>query len=219
MCGRFALYASSEELAEALGCPALLGFQEERRYNIAPGQWVIIVRPERSGRAPALARWGLVPGWARDPEAGPRPINARAEGLASKPTFRTALRRGRCLVPASGYFEWKTEGRAKTPYFIRPRGGGILLFAGLADTWHGPEGELATCALVTTAPNAAMAELHDRMPAILDSRAAQAWLDPACRNPEDLLEPCAPDLLEAWPVGPAVGNPRNDSPALVEPLV
>jgi len=215
MCGRFSIYATSAELAEGLGCPLLAGFREERRYNVAPGQWVIVVRPEKNERIPALARWGLVPSWAKDPEAGPKPINARAEGIAAKPTFRGAFRHGRCLIPASGFYEWKALGKSKVPHFIRPKAGGIFVFAGLMESWHGPETELETCTIITTEANALMAPLHDRMPVILDASGAEAWLDPANRHPEALLRPCDPEGMECWPVDAAVSNVRNDGPELI----
>ena len=218
MCGRFAVFASSEELADVLGCPELAGFKIERRYNIAPGQWIITVRPEHGHRSQGLARWGLVPSWSKDPEAGPKPINARAEGIGSKPTFRGALRHGRCLIPASGFYEWKTVGKTKTPFFIRPVGGGIFVFAGLVDHWSGPDGELTTCAIITTEANSLMQPVHDRMPVILGPGEASTWLDPDNRHPEDLLKPFSAEVMEMWEVGAAVGNPRNDAPDLIEPV-
>jgi putative SOS response-associated peptidase YedK len=219
MCGRFSLYATSQQLADGTLCELLAGFREERRYNIAPGQWVIVVRPEKGQRVPDLAQWGLVPSWAREPQAGPRPINARAEGLEDKPTFRGAFRHGRCLIPASGFFEWKALGKVKQPFFIRPRGGeGLFLFAGLYSVWAGFEGELQTCAIVTTGANELMAALHDRMPVILAPADQEAWLDPGNRKAAELLRPCPAEAMEAYPVGPAVGNPRNEGPELVEPL-
>jgi putative SOS response-associated peptidase YedK len=165
-----------------------------------------------------LARWGLVPSWSKDPEGGPKPINARAEGISAKPMFRGALRHGRCLIPASGFFEWKTTGKTKTPFFIRPINGGIFIFAGLMDHWMGPDGELDTCAIVTTDANSLMQPLHARMPVFLDPQAAGAWLDPENRHPEDLLKQSPPDAMEAWRVGSAVGNVRNDFSGLIEPV-
>ena len=140
---------------------------------------------------PSLARWGLVPSWIKDPTAGVKPINARAEGIASKPMFRGALRHGRCLIPASGFYEWKGLGKTKVPHFIRPAGGGIFVFAGISP-------------------------IHDRMPVILDIEAAEAWLDPENRYPEILLLPFPAEAMEAWPVGAAVGNIRNDGLELIE---
>jgi putative SOS response-associated peptidase YedK len=219
MCGRFSIYATSQELADGTLCELLAGFREERRYNIAPGQWVIVVRPEKGQRVPDLAQWGLVPSWAKEPKAGPRPINARAEGLESKPTFRGAFRHGRCLIPASGFFEWQQLGKGKQPYFIRPRGGeGIFTFAGLCATWASFEGELQTCTIITTTPNALMADIHDRMPAILAGADQAAWLDPENKKAAELLRPFPAEAMEAFPVGAAVGNPRNDGPELVMPL-
>lgn len=217
MCGRFSLFATEEELAKESGSQRLGDFRIEKRYNIAPGQWILIVRPERSARVPSLARWGLVPSWSRDPEAGPKPINARSEGITSKPMFRGALRHGRCLIPASGFYEWKTAGKAKVPHFIRPKAGGIYLFAGISDVWLGPDGELPTAAIVTTEANSLMQPIHDRMPVILPSEAVGAWVDPDNRHPEDLLLPFPPELMEAWPVGSTVGNPRHEGPDLIAP--
>ena len=219
MCGRFTLHATSQELADGTACRKLAGFREERRYNIAPGQWVIVVRPEKGEREPTLAQWGLVPSWAKDPAGGPRPINARAEGLDTKPTFRGALRHGRCLIPASGFFEWKDQGNGKQPFYIRPREGkGIFVFAGLMSTWAGPESELTTCTIITTTPNTLMAAIHDRMPVILSSEGQVAWLDPENQHPMSVLVPCAPASMEVYPVGSAVGNPRHDGPELIQPL-
>lgn len=219
MCGRFSLHATSQELADGLLCAKLAGFREERRYNIAPGQWIIVVRPDGRERAPSLAQWGLVPTWAKDPKAGPRPINARAEGLETRPAFRGAFRHGRCLIPASGFYEWKVVAGRKQPFFIRPRGGlGIFVFAGLYSAWAGPEGELPTCTIITTTPNELVAGIHDRMPVILGSAEQAAWLDPGYRKAAELLRPIPAEVMEAYPVGPAVGSPHNDSPELIEPI-
>ncbi len=216
MCGRFSLHATSQELADGTLCKKLAGFREEARYNIAPGQWIIVVRPEKGEREPALAQWGLVPSWAQDPKEGPRPINARAEGIETKPTFRGAFRHGRCLIPASGFYEWKTEGKQKQPYFIRPRGGeGLFIFAGLVSTWAGPEGELVTATIITTTPNALMEPIHNRMPVILPRESQEAWLDLENKAAAALLRPFDPDLMEAYSVGVEVGNPRNEGPDLI----
>lgn len=216
MCGRFAMFATTEELAHSLGSPTFLGFRIEKRFNVAPGQWIVIVRPVRGERLPSLARWGLVPSWIKDPAAGVKPINARAEGIASKPMFRGPLRHGRCLIPASGFYEWKGGGNTKVPHFIRPAGGGIFVFAGISSQWTGPDGELETCAIVTTDANSLMQPIHDRMPVILDPEGTAAWLDPENRHPEELLKSYPAEAMEAWTVGPAVGNTRNETPGLIE---
>lgn len=219
MCGRFGLFVEGRTLAEALNSPKLAEFRVARHFNIAPGQWFIIVRPEKGERVPSLARWGLVPSWAKDPDAGPKPINARAEGLATKPTFRGAFRHHRCLIPASGFYEWKKVGSTKVPHWIQPKGGGIFIFAGISDEWLGANGdELTTAAIITTAANEMMQPIHDRMPVILPREATGDWLDPENRHPEDLLCQFPVDQMEAWPVGPAVGNARTDGPELIEPV-
>ncbi len=219
MCGRFSIYATAQELADGTLCQRLAGYREERRYNIAPGQWVIVVRPEARERVPVLAQWGLVPTWSKEPQAGPRPINARAEGIDTKPTFRGAFRHGRCLIPASGFYEWRTLGQRKQPFFIRPRGGeGLFVFAGLLSVWAGPEGELVTCTIITTTPNELMAPLHHRMPVLLAREEQAAWLDPDNRQALALLRPFPSEAMEAYPVSAAVGSPRNDGPELVAPL-
>jgi len=216
MCGRFTLHATSQELADGTACAKLAGFREERRYNIAPGQWVIVVRPEKNERMPSLAQWGLIPTWAKDPKAGPRPINARTEGIDTKPTFRGAFRHGRCLIPASGFYEWQTVEGRKQPIYIRPRGGeGIFVFAGLLSVWAGPEGELPTCTIVTTTPNDLMAPIHDRMPVILAPQDQAAWLDPENRHAVDLLRPYQAAKMEAYAVGSAVGNPKSEGAELI----
>jgi len=217
MCGRFAIHATSEELALGLGAPVLRGFREERRYNVAPGQWIVIVRPEKSQRSHSLARWGLIPNWSKDPEVGPKPINARADGVATKPTFRGAFRHGRCLIPASGFYEWKAVGSKKVPHYIRPAEGGIFVFAGLVDTWHGPDGELTTCTIITTEPNGLMESIHNRMPVILGPEEADAWLDPEQKANAliALLKPLPSNRMEVFPVSTQVNNVWNDGPELI----
>lgn len=220
MCGRFTLHAKAEEL-ESVFQLGLGGFRVEARYNIAPGQWIFVVRPTRNGDpAPALARWGLVPTWAKDPASGPRPINARAEGIADKPTFRGAFRHGRCLIPASGFYEWKTVGGKKHPIYIRPTEGPIFAFAGLFSDWAGPDGELPTCTIITTEANETVAGIHHRMPVILPPEAWGPWLDPANYDTKRLISllcpcPCPSGSLTTTPVGPAVSNPQNDGPELI----
>jgi putative SOS response-associated peptidase YedK len=220
MCGRYTLTCTSEELASIFDLVPV-GYHEERRFNIAPGQWVIVIRPDRERRRVAgAAQWGLVPSWARDPESGPRPINARAEGLADKPTFRGALRHGRCLIPASGFFEWKKVGKGKQAFYIHPETGRLFAFAGLHSHWQGADGELETCTIITTTANAVMAPIHDRMPVILPPEAWSLWLDPESSTKQslELLCPCPPERLSLHPVSSRVGNARNDDPGLIEPV-
>ena len=191
------------------------------RYNVAPSQDVPIVRlnRERTGRELALVRWGLIPYWAKDPAIGNKLINARAESVATRPAFREAFQRRRCLVPANGFYEWEKRGRARQPWLIRARGGGLLAFAGVWERWRPPEGEpVHSCAIITGPPNALAGRFHDRMPVILSSDEFEAWLRAEPDEALGLLGPCPDDWLEAFPVSPRVNSPDNDDPELIEPL-
>jgi putative SOS response-associated peptidase YedK len=210
----------------------------EPRYNIAPTQDILVVRAEaKTGeREVALLRWGLIPVWAKDPHAGPPLINARGETVAEKSTFRHALRRRRCLIPADGFFEWQqtsgvTSRGKKQPYLIHRRDGGPLAFAGLWDSWiskaskqsrGGPGSReplrIESCTIVTTAANATLAPLHDRMPVILSPGDYARWLDPAVREPAavaELLAPSGDEELVAEPVSTHVNRVANDDPECV----
>ena len=191
------------------------------RYNIAPTQPVAIVRLDHAGeRELRLVRWGLIPPWVKDPRQFTTLINARAETVAEKPSFRGAMRHKRCLVPADGFYEWVGPAGAKRPHLIRPRSGGPIAFAGLAEQWLGADGsELETMAIITVAANATVAPIHDRMPAILAPDAFAAWLD--CRGVSAgeacaLLGPAPDDLLEAFEVTRKLSNPRNEGPEVQE---
>jgi putative SOS response-associated peptidase YedK len=222
MCGRFLLHSPLAELQRAFrfaGRPNL-----EPRFNVAPTQRVAIVRLAAgdggtSRRELALVRWGLVPAWAKDPAIGSRMINARAEGIAGKPAFRAAFRQRRALVPADGFYEWKRmEGGRKQPMLVRRRDRRPFAFAGLWESWRGPDGApLETMTIVTTEPNGLMAGIHDRMPVILGEDDHEAWLDPGRPGGAALLRPCPAGWLEAVPVSTRVNSPRNDDAALVEP--
>jgi putative SOS response-associated peptidase YedK len=219
MCGRYMMTSPVEALRRLL-------LVEERpnlppRYNIAPTQDVPIVRlrKDRSGRELTLARWGLIPYWAKDAKIGARQINARAESLATRPAFREAFARRRCLVPADGFYEWQKRGRTKQPWLIRAKDGSLLAFAGLWEHWRDPAGGTVTsCTIVTGEPNPLVARLHDRMPVILAPDHHEGWLcgDPA--TAQDLLRPFPADRLEAFPVSPRVNSPANDDPGLIEPI-
>jgi putative SOS response-associated peptidase YedK len=174
-------------------------------------------------RSIRVMRWGLVPHWSKDPRVGPRLINARAESAASKPAFRDAVARRRCLLPADGWYEWQRLGTHKQPFFITPADGSGLAMAGLWSTWRSPDATappLVTCAVLTTNAVGPLTEIHDRMPLILPAQAWQAWLDPGSDNPSELLVPPPAQLvhaLELRPVSTAVNNVRRDGPELVEP--
>ena len=213
MCGRFLLLSSGWEVAEAFD---LTGFPElAPRYNIAPTQPVAAVRAGEAGRELVRLRWGLVPAWARDTKQAP--INARAETAADKPTFRHALRKRRCLIPASGFYEWAAIAgeKRKQPYCFRPRNERSFAFAGLWERWEGPQGPVESCAILTTEANQLVRPVHDRMPVILPGRHFGAWLDPQVQDAGELVQlllPFPSDAMRAYPVGGLVNNPRNDVP-------
>ena len=226
MCGRFTFATAPTALVELLGLdePPTL----DPRYNIAPTQALLVVRAVLQGetrrRELRLLRWGLVPPWADDPSVGYRMINARSETAASKPAFRAAFRRRRCLVLADGFFEWKRVGRGpKQPHYLRLRDGRPFAFAGLWERWRGPgdpPDELLSCTLLTCAPNELVATIHDRMPVILPPAAYEPWLDPEQQDPaalQALLAPYPAEEMIAYPVGTGVNNPRFDDPSLIAP--
>ncbi len=223
MCGRFTLFAPEKELAERFGVSAP-GRSLVPRYNIAPSQPVAAVRaaPEGSGRELVLLRWGLIPSWAKDPSIGNRMINARSETAAEKPAFRSAIRRRRCLVPASGFYEWKRTGSGKRPYFARVRGGAPFGMAGLWERWEAADGSaVESCTILTTDANGLLAPVHDRMPAIVPPGEYDRWLDPAVTDPGQvapILAPFPEGQMEAWPVSTRVNRPTEDDPRLIDPL-
>jgi len=220
MCGRFTLTSTPEELAQRFGLDAPPSVAP--RYNIAPGQEVLAVRAQRDGaRGADWLRWGLVPAWS-DPasaSAGGPLINARAETAAERRAFRDAFRARRCIVPASGFFEWAKRGDFRQPYWIAPKDGAPFGIAGLWECWIAPDGaRVESCALLTTAANARVAELHDRMPAILAPQDHAAWLDPTREVAAlaELLAPLPSDSLAFRAVGTRVNRVENDDAALLD---
>jgi putative SOS response-associated peptidase YedK len=219
MCGRYTIIATPEALR------ALFGYDEQpnfpARYNVAPTQPIPIVRFVDGKRHFALVRWGLLPSWVKDPKSFTLLINARGETAAEKPAFRAAMKRRRCLIPADGFYEWQAGGPRKQPYFIRMKSGGPFAFAGLWETWTGPNGEeQETAAIVTTNANRTLAPIHDRMPVILAREAYDLWLNSADVDPvaaSALIAPAPENLLEAIPVSTEVNRVANDNPKLVEP--
>jgi putative SOS response-associated peptidase YedK len=215
MCGRFAFYSPSEATAALFGAAAPT--EVKPRYNIAPTQFIAAVRRDEQD-APELAmlRWGLVPFWAKDPSIGNRMINARAETVAEKPSFRNAYKKRRCLVLADGFYEWRKEGDGKTPYFISLADGSAFAFAGLWENWSSKESDesLQTTAIITTAANDFMATLHHRMPVVMRPAQAERWLAGDMESlPEALDDPPA---FRAWPVDRKVNNARNEGAELIE---
>lgn len=221
MCGRFTIAAERERVTAAL--PGVtVGEWYGPRFNVAPGQNVPAIRNDGRSTVTWL-KWGLVPSWAADPAIGNRLVNARAETLAAKPSFRHALRQQRCLIVADGFFEWRAQpdGKTRVPYYFRRRDGAPFTFAGLWDRWRAPEGEeRLTCTIITTVPNELVRPLHDRMPVILPAEARADWLDPAPREADDvlpLLKPYPADLLQVHPVSTRVNRAGVDDPACIEP--
>jgi putative SOS response-associated peptidase YedK len=192
------------------------------RYNIAPSQPIAVVANNGQNRLEFL-QWGLIPSWAKDPQIGNQMINARAESLAQKPSFRVAYRRRRCLIPADGFFEWRKEdgSRSKTPMYIHMKSGQPFAFAGLWEIWQqNGDTPLLSCTIITTAPNALLETIHNRMPVILRPEDYALWLDPEERTPQQLdglLVPFAADQMEAYAVSTLVNSPRFDSPACIAP--
>lgn len=214
MCGRFAFYSPSEATAALFGVDGNIAV--EPRYNIAPTQYVAAVREDEDlNRELVMLRWGLVPFWAKDPAIGNRMINARAETVAEKPSYRAAFRHRRCLVLADGFYEWRKEGAAKTPYFISLASGEPFGLAGLWENWMDKDsGEsMQTTTLITTEANDFMAALHHRMPVILQADTANAWLS-GCSDFFEQAAALAP-ALQAWPVDRRVNNARNDGAELI----
>ncbi len=225
MCGRFTLIEPIPWLAEILGLenPEQVG-KVPPRYNVSPGTDIAIVRTKEStdtnARELALARWGLVPFWAKDADFGARTINARSETAAEKPAFRAAFRYRRCLIPADGFYEWAGSGRKKQPWFIHLENGKPFAFAGLWESWTGADGSvLETCAILTTGANEKLAELHHRMPVILPEASYPDWLNPRenrVKTLQPLLKPCPADAFAYYPVSERVNSPRNDDAACTE---
>jgi putative SOS response-associated peptidase YedK len=220
MCGRYLITSSPEAFRR------LFRYEEQPnfppRYNVAPTQPVPIVRLVDGKREFALVRWGLLPYWVKDPRTFTLLINARGESVNEKAAFRNAMKRRRCLFLADGFYEWTSAGGRKRPYVVRPKDGGPVAFAGLWESWMGPNGEeMETAAIVTTAANREIASLHDRMPVILPPEAFDLWLDCANvdhRTAEALIMPTRDGLLDAYEVSPAVNHVANDNPQLLEPF-
>lgn len=226
MCGRFGLIPTPEQVEELFGLADLEGFPP--RYNIAPTQPILMVLagpPVEPGsnlpdRRSLLVRWGLIPGWAKDPKALPLLINARAESAIEKPAFRAAMRHRRALIPASGFFEWRREGKAKQAFWVRPRDRGVVAFAGLMEPYADPNGsEIDTGAILTTDANADVSPIHDRMPVVIKPQDFARWLD--CRTQEprdvaDLMRPADEGYFEAIPVSDRVNNHANVGPDNME---
>jgi len=220
MCGRYSLHANPGVIALAFKLGIAIDWSA--RYNITPSSKIVIVREDAAaGRVAALIRWGLIPGWTKDPAIGSKLANARGETVDEKPSFRNAFKRSRCLIPASGFYEWKTVAGRKQPYYMHPVGAPLFAIAGITERWQGPEGVVETCAIITTGPNGVMRNIHDRMPVVLSAEDHDAWLDPRNQSVaalKQLIKPCAESTMTAHAVSTRVNAPKNDDAALIEPL-
>jgi len=222
MCGRFTL-TTPDQIALRFDVVEDERGEHERcdpAYNIAPSQDISVIVERSAGRLLRAMSWGFRPAWASAGASRPAPINARADTLLKRPLFRGAIARGRCIIPADGFYEWQTTpGRTTNqPVYICRDDRALFGLAGLYSV--GKDG-MASCAIITTEPNALVASIHDRMPVMLDPAAEALWLDPALTDPVavlDYLRPCPADLLVAYPVSPRVSSPRTDGPSLIEPL-
>jgi putative SOS response-associated peptidase YedK len=217
MCGRFGLVSTAQELYQHFGLADLADLSP--RYNIAPGQSisVILQDPTTQKRYLHSLQWGLIPSWAKDPKPM---INARTETVAEKPTFRSALRHRRCLIPADGFYEWQGQGNSKQPFHIGLKHRSLFAFAGLWERWKSPAGTwLQSCAIITTTANPVMAEIHDRMPVIIDPQDYSIWLDPAIENPAVVLpylRVYPSEEMAAYPVSTRVNSSKHDDPSCRE---
>lgn len=225
MCGRFSLTTAGPILAELFSIddpdPEVMAIWRAR-FNIAPSQSVAAIRATADGkRRLDMLRWGLLPRWAKDPKAGPAPINARSDTVAEKPMFKGLLKSRRCIVPADGFFEWKTEGKKKLPMYFQMRDRRPFGLAGLWEQWKGGDQVIESVTLMTTDPNDVVGAIHNRMPAILAPEAHAEWLDPASSDLDrllGLLRPYPADRMTATPVSTRVNAPTFDDPACIEPL-
>ncbi|MGA2965507.1 MAG: SOS response-associated peptidase [Terriglobales bacterium] len=225
MCGRYRLTRRKEILSETFDVETDTEVDWSPRYNIAPGQNVAVIREDASRpvRSLSLLRWGLIPFWAKDANAGYKMINARAETLTERPAFRGPMQSRRCLIPADGFYEWAKSGREKCPYCFMLADGSIFAFAGIWDQWKNPTGHpVETCSIITTTPNSLLAGIHDRMPVILERDCYDIWLDPGMKKADDLLyllQPYRAESMRRYRVSSRVNSVRNDDPACAEEYI
>ncbi|MDX1519483.1 MAG: SOS response-associated peptidase [Gammaproteobacteria bacterium] len=208
MCGRFSILNDEASLAEHFALIDSCQFRTS--YNVTPSSEIPIVRLSETNRKMTTAHWGFVPHWAKDDKF--KPINARAETVASKPFFRGAFKKKRCLIPASGFYEWQGAKGEKQPYYIKPAGSDLFAFAGLWDHWDSPDKSFDSCTIITTTANKTMAPIHSRMPVIIDPGDYDDWL---AKGNRELLKPYE-GAMEAWPVSKSVNSPKHDGPELIE---
>ena len=220
MCGRFVLEAPADKLVhfyQLPSCPEITP-----RYNIAPSQEVATIRQSPAGkRELAFCKWGLIPSWAKDPKIGYKMINARSETAHEKPSFRKALQIRRCIIPASGFYEWEKVGKEKRPYYISSQEDALLSFAGLWETWTTPKGNVVeSCTILTTDANDMIKQVHLRMPVVLDNDGVNIWLNQESTQDDlkPLFRPLSGDLMALHRVSPKVNSPKYDQPGGLDPI-
>ncbi len=223
MCGRYALYSGHGRLVEQFALDADRVPTLPPRYNIAPSQAVSVVRipPGYSDRVWDQVLWGLIPSWVKDPKTAYRSINAKAKTVASKPSFKSAFRCRRCLIPADGFYEWKVLAAGKQPYYIHMQDEQPFAFAGLWECWQGDGRMIESCTIITTTANELVETIHDRMPVILPHDAYDIWLDPSLQDPRHLLpllRSCPASAMLAYPVARHVNNPKHDDTRCINRL-
>ncbi len=219
MCGRYSLTKPIKTLKEHFQA---IAFELEHgpRYNIAPSQRVPVILPGAQGREIHALRWGLIPSWAKDPDMGNRLINARAETVHEKPSFRSSFRKRRCLVPADGFYEWQVRDEGKFPQYIRLRTGGLFAFAGLWSEWDSGQETLRTFTIITTAANRELEPIHQRMPVILLPEQYDRWMSPDTSSEQviTLLRPLEEGMLEHYEISKTVNSPKNDGEKCITPV-
>ena len=220
MCGRFTLTSLPKVVAQLFDLPAVP--ELDPRYNIAPTQGVAVVRAGSDGRRLDLLRWGLIPSWVKDVKQAPTLVNARVDTLQEKPSFRGAFRSRRCLIPADGFYEWKTIGGKKQPMYFTMNDGAPFALVGLWERWEGPDGTvIESCTTLTTEPNEVVSPIHDRMPVILPPEAYALWLDPRVTEPQrlvPLLGSYPAEAMRVHAVSPQVNSASAEGPACIEPV-
>jgi putative SOS response-associated peptidase YedK len=217
MCGRYSLTSPPEVIKERF--KLFWSPEISAHYNIAPSQMIPVVRDTEKGRELALLKWGLIPSWSKDPAIGAKLINARAETLADKPSFRNAFKRRHCLIPADSFYEWKAMRNGKQPYCIGMADHALFGMAGLWEHWVNPAGQaVQTCTIITTAANELVGELHERMPLIIQPGDYDAWLDANNSKAGDLLRPFPSEQMRYYPVSVRVNNVRNDDAECLVPV-
>jgi putative SOS response-associated peptidase YedK len=220
MCGRYTLTADIDTISQRFKLDTH-GLKIEPRYNIAPSQEAPVIVVE-DGKVLKMMKWGLIPFWAKDESIASKTINARAETLHHKPSFKKSLTEKRCLVPADGFYEWKKEGRGKIPIRFVLKNRDVFAFAGLWDTWRNQIGELVfSFTIITTKANALVRPIHNRMPVILKKEYEELWLDPKVNDIDKLLSlliPYPPEMMEAYRVSSLVNSPKEDSPECIKPV-